>query len=370
VGENAAIPNRFNIRYLVVNKPRRQRQRYAIKRPMKKLFAFILSVGLLAPYAAKSQQQPGTLAGFLSGQGLAGAKLERRFGNHLLVPASINTKRAALIVDTGAPVTLIDKDSAATFGLKVESTTMNVGRIFGPRWEHYGVSVAKSIALGNCVVTNVPVLLADISDMNAGVAYTPIGSHISRINDRQHSNGLFGAREMNKFGMIIDCARQMLYINPNGSSTSVSQKLASFLSGRGFTRIPMRWDSGNHLEVSAVLNGHPTRLIVDTGAAMTTVDRTMASQAGVGISGTRFVEDAGEGHVERLGTGDVKELKIGDFTIPNATVSVVSVSGAMLHSKNAEESNSGLMGAEYLAWNFAVIDVGGMALYLRHPDSR
>jgi hypothetical protein len=28
------------------------------------------------------------------------------------------------------------------------------------------------------------------------------------------------------------------------------------------------------------------------------------------------------------------------------------------------------IGAEYLAWNFAVIDVGGMALYLRHPDSR
>jgi len=49
---------------------------------------------------------------------------------------------------------------------------------------------------------------------------------------------------------------------------------------------------------------------------------------------------------------------------------VVNVSGEMLHSKSAEESNSGLFGAEYLAWNFAVIDVGGMALYLRDPDSR
>ncbi len=96
----------------------------------------------------------------------------------------------------------------------------------------------------------------------------------------------------------------------------------------------------------------------------------MASQAGVGIAGTRFVEEAGEGPVERLGTGDVRELKIGDFTISKATVSVVNVSGTMLHSKSAEESNSGLIGAEYLAWNFAVIDVGGMALYLRHPDSR
>ena len=71
-----------------------------------------------------------------------------------------------------------------------------------------------------------------------------------------------------------------------------------------------------------------------------------------------------------MGTGDIKELKIGDFTISKATVGVVNVAGDVLHSKSAEESNSGLIGAEYLAWNFAVIDVGGMALYLRHPDSR
>jgi len=232
------------------------------------------------------------------------------------------------------------------------------------------VSVAKSIALGNCVVTNVPVALADTSDMNADAPGAAIGTHISAVNRLPHLNGLLGAREMSKFGMIIDCARQMLYINPNGPSGSASQKLASFLSGRGFTRIPMRLNSGNHLEVSAVLNGHPTRMIVDTGAAVTTVDKTMASQAGVSISGTRFVEDAGEGRVEHLGAGDIKEMTIGDFTIPKANVSVVNVSGEMLHSKNAEESNSGLIGAEYLAWNFAVIDVGGMALYLRHPDSR
>jgi predicted aspartyl protease len=337
---------------------------------MKKLFALILSVVALAPFTAQSQQQPGTLVGYLSGQGLVGVKLERRFENHLFVPVSINNTRAALMIDTGAPVTIIDKNSAGTFGLKVENTTINVGRIFGKRWERYGVSVAKSIGLGNCVVTNVPVALADTSDMNPDAPAPAVGTHISAISRFPHLNGLLGAREMSKFGMIIDCARQMLYINPNGPSGPVSQKLASFLSGRGFTRIPMRLDSGNHLEVPAVLNGHPTRMIVDTGAAVTTVDKTMASQAGVSIAGTRFVQDAGEGRAERLGTGDIKELAIGEFTIPRANVGVVNVAGEMLHSKSAEESNSGLFGAEYLAWNFAVIDVGGMALYLRHPDTR
>ena len=337
---------------------------------MKKLFALTLSLAVVAPFPARSQQQPGTLAGFLSGQGLVGVKLERRFGNHLFVPVSINNKRAALMIDTGAPVTLIDKNSAGTFGLKVEGTTTNVGGIFGTRWEHYGTSMAKSIGMGNCVVTNVPVALADESDMNPDTPAAATGSHISGVNRMPHLNGLFGAREMSKFGMVIDCARQMLYINPNGPSTAVSQKLAGLLSGRGFTRIAMRRNSTHHLDVPAALNGHPTRLIVDTGAAVTTMDKIMASQAGVGVSGTGFSQETGGGHYESVGTGDVKELKIGDFTIPKATVSVVNVAGDVLHSKSAEESNSGLIGAEYLAWNFAVIDVGGMALYLRHPDSR
>src|SRR5881227_2079267 len=147
---------------------------------MKNLFALILSVAALAPFTAQSQPPPGTLAGFLSGQGLVGVKLERRFGNHLFVLSSINNKRAALMIDTGAPVTIVDKNSAGTFGLNVENTTINVGRVFGRRWEHYGVSVAKSIALGNCVVTNVPVALSDTSDMNAD-APAPVKSTIALL---------------------------------------------------------------------------------------------------------------------------------------------------------------------------------------------
>jgi Aspartyl protease len=177
----------------------------------------------------------------------------------------------------------------------VLTSLINVGRIFGKRWERYGASLAKSIGMGDCVVINVPVALADTSDMNPDAPAAATGTHISIVNRLPHVNGLLGVREMNKFGMIIDCARQMLYITLNGPSAAVSQRLASFLSGRGFTRIPMRLTSGNHLEVPAVLNGHPTRLIVDTGAAVTTLDRRMASQARVSIGGDRVCRGSRRG---------------------------------------------------------------------------
>jgi predicted aspartyl protease len=148
---------------------------------MKQLLVGICLILALTPLSAQSQQSGGTLNSFVVAQGLAGAKLERRFGNHLMVPVSINNKRAALMIDTGAPVTLIDKESAATFGLKVENTATSVGGAFGRGWERYGVSMVKSIAMGNCVLTNVPIALSDESSINTEISSTPTGSHIPSI---------------------------------------------------------------------------------------------------------------------------------------------------------------------------------------------
>src|ERR1700745_2268696 len=127
---------------------------------MKELFLPIFFLGLLTPFRAYGQAGA-TLAGALSKQGLSGARLERRFGNHLFVPVSINNRRGALMIDTGAPNTVIDVNSVNTFGLTVEKTGSNVGGLFGRSWERFGTSKVKSIAMGNCIVTNVPVAIAD-----------------------------------------------------------------------------------------------------------------------------------------------------------------------------------------------------------------
>src|SRR4029453_12965495 len=189
---------------------------------MKKLVPILL-LTTVTPFCAQGQQSGGTLAGALASHGLAGAKLERRYGNHLLVPVSINNRRGALMIDTGSPNTLIDRNSVNTFGLTVEKTDSSVGGLFGRSWERYGTSKVKSIAMGNCMVTNVPVAIADLSGMNPGRTAGATGSHISEAKAMAHLNGVLGAREMVKFGMIIDCTRQMLYINPNGASSAVSQ---------------------------------------------------------------------------------------------------------------------------------------------------
>jgi len=336
---------------------------------MKKLFLAILLLTPLVPCPA--QQPSGTLAGFLAKQGLGGAKLERRVGNHLFVPVSINNRRAALMIDTGSPNTVIDANSVNTFGLTVDKTDSNVGGLFGRTWERFGTSKVKSIAMGNCTVTNVPVAIADFSSFNRDRSGPATGSHISDSKSAAHINGLLGANEMLKFGMIVDCTRQMLYVNPNGRSPAVSQGLASYLGSRGFTRVPMRLNANHHFDVEGAMNGHSTRFIVDTGSANTLIDTQVAVKSGTGVTALAgYGADGAGGLVEGVNRTAVKDLAIGNFKLANAEVVVAHVSKDILLSNSAAESNAGVLGEEYLSSNFAVIDVGGMALYLRHPDSR
>jgi len=337
---------------------------------MTKLFVPILLIGTLTPFHVHGQAG-GTLASTLASQGLAGAKLERRYGNHLFVPVSINSRRGALLIDTGSPNTLIDRNSVNTFGLTMEKTDSSVGGLFGRSWERYGTSKVKSLAMGNCVVTNVPVAIADLSGMNPDRSATATGSHIADSKAMAHLNGVLGAREMVKFGIIIDCTRQMLYINPNGASSAVSQGLASFLVGRGFTRIPMRLNANDHFDVEGALNSHGTRLIVDTGSANTLIDTQVAVKSGTGVTALAGYGAGGAGNlVEGVNRTGVKELAIGNFKLANAEVVVAHVSGDILLSKSVAESNAGVLGQDYLSTNFGVIDIGGRALYLRRADSR
>ena len=287
-----------------------------------------------------------SLKTFLEKEGFGGAPLQRRLGNHLFVTATMNGKPTALMIDTGSPRTLIDRGAIRQLGLEVRRTKVPVGGIWGSKPEHYGVSTLATLAMGNCTFTNVPITVAD-------------ESHINRIRG-PHLDGLFGAHEMSKFGMIIDCTRQMIYVNPKGPDSTTTRRLSDFLARRGFTRIPMRFDERHHLAIDAALNGHPTRLIVDTGASTTLLASSVARASAVSLSPLKIrIRDSVAGIVP-IKIGHVQQLTLGNLQIPNAEVVVANI---------AKEGGAGLLGEEYLSWNFGIVDVGGMNLYLRPPES-
>jgi len=133
----------------------------------------------------------------------------------------------------------------------------------------------------------------------------------------------------------------------------------------------MRLNSNAHFDAEGALNGHATRFLVDTGSSPTVIDTQVAVKSGTGMTALAGYGAGGAGNlVQGVDRTGVKELAIGNFKLANAEVVLAHVSGDILLSRSAAEANAGVLGQDYLATSFAVIDMGGKALYLRHPDSR
>jgi Aspartyl protease len=98
---------------------------------------------------------------------------------------------------------------------------------------------------------------------------------------------------------------------------------------------------------------------VDTGASTTLLATSVARASGVALSPPSRVRDSSL-EVVALNIGHARQLRFGNFEVQSAEVAVGNI---------AKEVGAGLLGEEYLSWNFGVIDVGGMNLYLRPPES-
>jgi len=312
-----------------------------------KNYLFLLLVPPLTLFAAAEKPSgatPAALKTFLEHEGYGGSPLQRRLGNHLFATTIINGRRMALCIDTGSPFTLFDASSAKSLGLKVQATDAHISGVTG-FVEKAGTANLATLAMGNCTFVNVPVGVADTGDLNS-----IRGAHL---------DGLFGAHEMSKFGMIVDCTRQMLYVNPNGSSATKSQKMAEFLRARGFVRIPMRFNKGHHLVVDGAVNGHPAHFIVDTGAGTTFLSAPFAYSSGAATTGVNLIAGGVTGGVLSEKVARIKELTLGNLVVHNAELTI----------GDAKVDADGLLGEEYLSWNFGIVDLGGMNLFLRPPDS-
>jgi hypothetical protein len=321
---------------------------------------------------------PSSLAAFYASQGFDQTKVQRRFGNHLYLRTWINGKSANLVIDNSAPTTVIHRECADTYGLSLSATNQRVTNVWGVTPDVYSASKLRSLQIGRQMLTDIPVLVASEAAWLTPPDFLIVPKLIPRSKTRKISryyhveavNGLLGADILKKTGAVIDCGHQMLYTNSQGGNSATSEKLAAFLAYRGFTRIPMQQTRDHQFEVQAAINGHPTRLLVDTGACFTFLGREAGATAHVFAAPLRLAYDLGYGHMEQINGGSAKDLSIGDFIVHYTDVTLANVSNQVLRPNIPEEANSGLLGIEVLSMNYAVIDFGNMTLYMRRPDRR
>jgi hypothetical protein len=195
------------------------------------------------------------------------------------------------------------------------------------------------------------VKVAVLSDWFSGGLYRPYGA----------SDGLFGLREMLRYGVVLDLRNHLILAHPGGPMKGISDGIRSILAKEGYMAIPLKVVDGR-LQVSAVVNGASCKLVVDTGAYFTAIDRPFARRAKIGGY------DVGL-NAQGLGTGGrgvsythFPELKLGNFAVHNVSVTVSDLDSAISGSVS---DFGGLLGADYLGLCGAIFDFNDNTLYLR-----
>jgi predicted aspartyl protease len=314
------------------------------------LFRIICIVALpVAPVYASVRLD--ALGNYLTAHGYGGAQLVR-LGNYYHLPIYSNGRPGNLVIDTGAPATLIFRSSVKRLGLRESKTKDRVRGAFGKSRQFYGVATIKALTAGNCRFTSVPVAIAP--DLGHASAY---GS----------PSGFLGLREMIRFGAILDIPHRIIYLSPSRPSGEVDAAIRAMLVQRGWTPVALSMWRG-HLRVSGQIDDTRCNLVVDTGAYLTTLDREIASRAKLGRQRTPITAEGIGNSSGNLILATFSSLWIGNYQIKKGSAIVADMDPDAL-GRGTKFPVDGFLGIEHLAMNSAIFDFVSGTLYLR-PASR
>src|ERR1700740_526794 len=210
-----------------------------------------------------AQQNFGVIQGRLA-EGIkevseTGSLIPRKVGTSLAltVPVSVNgSKTTWWIVDTGAPICLIDPSFSTKLGLQADN---KVGR--------FPVTMVNNFRLGTFQCSGIACVVRSIGELKTVELRNEGGSF--------EKGGVIGINLLAKYGGLINCRTQQIFLSPSGNLGMSRQKYEAM----GFTYIPMNVTSKNRLEVAGTLGSKEFSFFLDTGAYSTIVDNSIRNEA-------------------------------------------------------------------------------------------
>ena len=143
--------------------------------------------------------------------------------------------------------------------------------------------------------------------------------------------------------------------------------ISEFLEDKGYASVELRPTPVGHLELDAVVNGNPVRMLVDTGAGVTVIDRAAAQRWAITAEQTE--QRAWAGCVGDIGTIDnatVEALTLADLELRDVDVKIMDLSqiNAGLEKNNAQPID-GIVGSDLMVGREAVIEYATNRLHLK-----
>lgn len=312
-----------------------------------------LAAAVTAAPAQADAAEAAALAAYFGSQGYAMIPLRRGNGNHIEVTAKINDHTGTFLLDTGAQISVVNRSSLGKFGLSAVKTGVKVFGALGGPGESIGAALASSIQLGPCTVSPFLVGVSELNTLNQG--------------RKGRFDGIIGADMLQNFSFIIDCRTPRLFAKDVRSANEGAAHLSTMLRGRNYVEVPMKKVAISDFEISANVNRRKALLLVDTGAAITLIDREVSRDAGVDFRRTDYVVGGAGGGRQRIAVGTVKNFNLNGLKVRQAQIAISDISslGTQL-SEKGKPPLDGYLGADFLRQKSAVIDCAGLRLYLKN----
>jgi predicted aspartyl protease len=266
----------------------------------------------------------------------------------LAVPVSVNgSKTTWWIVDTGAPLCLIDPSFSTKLGLQADN---KVGS--------FPVTMVNNFQLGTFQCNGIACVVRSIGELKSVQLRNEGGSF--------DKAGVIGVNLLAKYGGLINCRTLQIFLSPSANMGMSRQKYEEL----GFTYVPMNVTSQNRLEVTGTLGGKEFSFFLDTGAYSTIVDNSIRNEVKLPFFTTnaKIVGPFHDfGRDSRYTYGTATEFKLGNYDASGARIGATTLN---LHeSPGSSHRFAGFIGMDFLFSRSAIIDVGGRGLYLK-PSAR
>jgi heme-degrading monooxygenase HmoA len=141
---------------------------------------------------------------------------------------------------------------------------------------------------------------------------------------------------------------------------------SAILEAGGFRRVPLSRTGVGHFEVTGTLNGHPVRVLIDTGAASTVASLSRVRELGLDVQPlANCGAGAGAGNLQVFQV-DGAELRLGDVVPKLAKLLAMDL--AHVDEALAQRGVAAvdvILGVDVFDAHAAIIDYGSSSLFLR-----
>jgi len=271
--------------------------------------------------------------------------------NKMVMDAVVNGHRTRFFVDTGAGYSILDAGRAHSLGVSPVGADSPYGEFANLNGVRYRVGYLNSLRAGAMDFGSGPMALFQPASEDAALN--------ARING-ENEDGIIGADILTRYKAVINCYTKTVFFK-TGSSEQVH--VARFAASQNFKKIPLREEVSRAFTVPGSINGHPCRLLVDTGAFITTFDLNRAKEFGVSFTATRMSGSFADGITRRVAVGNVANLKIGDYQVPRQRLAASVLPDFAVDQ--GQVKIGGILGMELLAASHGIIDFDSMSLFLK-----